>query len=178
MNARHAQRIESPVANLEALRDLFEDLAWPIRVLSPHMPVIRHSIPTLENPLRRQPATHTVRESVLARNDSGENPFRSQETAHFSEGRREVVQMFQNVNRYHAVKIVVGIRQARSPSRAVLMSYPCRRTYHETRSEAFDATEEGVGLDKRFRPPDLVEALAGLVSTQFAQLCQPLVQGR
>jgi hypothetical protein len=59
-----------------------------------------------------------------------------------------------------------------------LNELPYRRTYHETGSEAFDATEEGVGLDKRFRPPDLVEALAGLVSTQFAQLCQPLVQGR
>jgi hypothetical protein len=62
--------------DLESLRDLFEDFAGPIRVLSPDVPVIRQAISTLEDPLRRQSATQTICESALTRNDSGENSFR------------------------------------------------------------------------------------------------------
>jgi hypothetical protein len=81
-------------------------------VLSPHVPVIRHSIPALEDLLRRQSATQTVRKSALARNDSGQNSFRSEEALYLSESRRQVVQVFEYVNGYYAIEMIVGIRQA------------------------------------------------------------------
>jgi hypothetical protein len=109
LDDRHAQGKVCPVANRESLRDLFEDFAGPIRVLGLHVPVIRHSIPTLEDPLRRQSTTQAVRESALAWNDGGENPIRSQDTLHFSESRRKVVEVFEHVNGYYAIEITVGI---------------------------------------------------------------------
>jgi hypothetical protein len=111
VNNREAQRKVRPVANREPLPDLLQDLAGPVRVFSPHVPVVRHPIPALEDPLGCQSATQTVRKSTLTRNDGCENASRPQETLDFSESRRKVVEVFEHVNRYHAIEILVGIGQ-------------------------------------------------------------------
>jgi len=108
-NKRNKQRKKAPLDHTEITLKFGNDFARGIDVFAPDKPVIGLIVAPFEQALSGYSTRQTVSKPGIAGNDDNQIAFGGQKAPQFRKRSGQVRKVLKNMNRYHAIKALIGI---------------------------------------------------------------------